>query len=42
MLGVESELYLQATATWDPSCIFDLHPSSRQHRVLNPRSEARD
>ena len=45
-LKVESELqvpaYTTATATQDPSCIFDLHHSSRQHRILNPLSEARD
>ena len=44
-LGVESELHLPAyttaTATQDPNCIFDLHHSSRQHRILNPLSEAR-
>ena len=32
-LGVQSELqplaYTRATATWDPSCIFDLHHSSQ-------------
>ena len=31
-----------ATATWDPSHIFNLHHSSRQRQVLNPLSEARD
>ena len=45
-LGVESELQLPAhstaTAMWDPSCICNLHYSSRQHQILNPRSEARD
>ena len=45
-LGVESELqllaYPTATAMWDPSRIFDLHHSSRQCRILNPLSEARD
>ena len=45
-LGVETELqmlaYTTATATLDPSHICDLHHSSRQHRVLNPLSEARD
>jgi len=45
-LGVESELQLPAkataTATQDPSHIFDLHHSSRQRRILNPLSEARD
>ena len=45
-LGVESELqlpaYTTATTTPDPSHICDLHHSSRQHRILNPLSEARD
>ena len=38
-LGVKSELQLlactEATATPDPSCLCDLHHSSRQHRVLS-------
>ena len=45
-LGVESELQLlaydTATAMLDLSCVCDLHHSSRQHRFLNPLSEARD
>ena len=43
-LGVYLELQLLASATAppDPSCIFDLHCGSRQRRILNPRSEARD
>ena len=45
-LGVESELellaYATAIATRDPSCICDLHHSSRQHWILSPLSEARD
>ena len=45
-LGVESELqllsYIIATATQDPSCICDLHHSSRQSRILNPLRKARD
>ena len=45
-LWVESELHLlafaTATATWDPSCICDLHQSSQQCWILNPLSEARD
>ena len=44
-LGVELELqlpaYTTATATCDPSCVFDLHHSSRQHQILNPLSKAR-
>ena len=45
-LGVQSELlaFTAATATsnLDPSCVCDLHHSSRQCRILNPLSEARD
>ena len=45
-LGVESELqppaYTTATAMQDPSCVCDLHHSSRPRWILNPRSEARD
>ena len=45
-LGVELELqppaYARATATPDPSLVFDLHHSSRQRRILNTRSKARD
>ena len=43
-LRVESELELPnyATATWDQSCICNLHHSSQQRWILNPLSEARD
>ena len=45
-LGVEWELqlpaYTRATATPDPSCIYDLRHSSGQQGILNPLSEARD
>ena len=45
-LGVELELQppalTRATATQDPSRICDLHHSSRQCRILNPLSKARD
>ena len=45
-LGMESKLqllaYATATATRDPSHVFDLYHSSRQCRILNPLSEARD
>jgi len=43
-IGVQSELQLPAytTATWDPSRICRLYHSSRQHRILNPLSKARD
>ena len=44
--GGQSELpllvYTMATATWDLSCVCDLHPSSRQRRILNLRSKARN
>ena len=43
---MERELQLLAcattTATPDPSRVWDPHHSSWQHRILNPRSEARD
>ena len=45
-LGVESELQLPASTTAtemrDPSHVCDLRHSSRQHRILNPLSKARD
>ena len=45
-LGVQSELQLPAytttTATWGLSHVFDLHHSSRQCQILNPRNKARD
>ena len=45
-LGVESELQLPAyattTATWDLSCICDLHHSSQQCWIVNTLSKARD
>ena len=45
-LGVYSELqrpaYTTATATGDPSCICNLHCSSQQCWILNPRNQARD
>ena len=42
--GIYSELLLLAytTATPDPSRVWGLHHSSRQHQILNPLSEARD
>ena len=44
--GVELELqllaYTTAIATLDPSCICNLHYSSRQLRILNPLSEPKD
>ena len=45
-LGVELELqlpaYTTATATQDPTHVFDLHQSSGQRQILNPLSKARD
>ena len=45
-LGVTRELqllaYTTATATRDPGRVHDLHHSSQQCWILNPRSEARD
>ena len=45
-LGVESELqllaYTTATATSDPSHLYNLHHNSRQCWIFNPLSEARD
>ena len=46
LLGVQVELqllaYTTATATRDPSCLCDLHHSSRQRWIPDPPSEARD
>ena len=45
-LGVKPELQLLAyttvKATWDPSSVYDLHPSPQQHWILIPLSKARD
>ena len=45
-LGVKLELQLQdyatATATRDPSYIFDLCCNLQQHQILNSLSKARD
>ena len=40
--AVAAGLHTTATATLDPSRIFDLHHSSRQCQILNPLSKARD
>ena len=44
--GVESALWLlaytTATATQDPSQIWNPHYSSQQHQILNPLNKARD
>ena len=46
VLGVKLELHLlaytTATAMLDPSCICNLHHSSRQCQILNLLSKARD
>ena len=45
-LGDELELqqpaYTTATAIPDPSCVCDLHHSSRHHWILNPLNETKD
>ena len=45
-LGVKLELqlpaYTTATTKRAPSCIYNLHHSSRQHQILYPLSKARD
>ena len=45
-LGVELELqllaYATATATRDPSCIYDPHCSSRHCQIPDPLRDARD
>ena len=45
-LGVELELEplacVTATATQDPSCVYNLHHSSQQCRTLNPLNRVRD
>ena len=41
-LDLQLLAYVTATATPDPSRVCELHLSSRQHRILNPLSEARD
>ena len=45
-LGDKLELqlvaYTTATAMQDPSHVYDLCHSSRQHQILNPLSKARD
>ena len=41
-IGAQPLAYTKVTAMPDPSCVFDLHHSSRQCRILNSLSEARD
>ena len=44
--GVKSEpqlpVYTTATATPDPSHVYDIHHSSQQLQILNPLNESRD
>ena len=42
LIGATAADYTPAIATWDPSCIYNPHHSSRQCQILNPLSEARD
>ena len=41
-LGLQLLAYAIALATLDLSCICDLCHSLKQHRILNPLSEAED
>ena len=41
-LDLKLPAYTTATATRDPNHVCNLHHSSRQCRILNPLSEARD
>ena len=41
-IGAVAPACTTATATWDPSRVCDLQPSSRQRQILNPLSKARD
>ena len=40
-IGVTATAYTTATATQNPSRIFNLHHSSRQYQILNSLSKAR-
>ena len=40
--GIRVQPYITAVARDDPSCIWNLHHSLQQCRILNPRSNARD
>ena len=42
LIGTTAAGYSTATAMPYPSCICDLYHSSRQRRILNPLSEAKD
>ena len=41
-IGVTAASLYPATATPDPSHVFDLQHSSWQHQIINPLSKARD
>ena len=41
-IGATAAGYTTATATWDPSCIYELHHSSQQRQIPDPVSEGRD
>ena len=41
-IGAVAPAYATDTATPDPNCICNLHHSSRQRRILNPLTKARD
>ena len=41
-IGAPAVACATAMATWDLSCVYYLHHSSRQHQILNPLSEGRD
>ena len=41
-IGAPAPAYTTATATQNPSHVYDLHHSSRQCRILKPLSKARD
>ena len=41
-MGAGATAYITATATWDPSCVFNLHHSSQQGQILNPLRKAKD
>ena len=38
-IGGVAAAYTTATATWDPSRVYDLHHSSQQNQILNPGIE---
>ena len=42
LIGAVAPSYTTVTAMPDPSLVCNLHYSSLQRRILNPRSQARD